>query len=380
MLAASAALLAVMTGVTAYALTQRSEAQKQAALALTQQTRAEQLAGIAQRAEARGGQVGRAGTGGGATGTRGGAETRRNRPRSRNSRKPKPPNRLRTPKHHGRKPSSRSRKRRRHSKRRKSRRTSLQLSQADAEQQAANAQQQQAEAQKQKEIAQKAESAAKQQAAIAKRARARAVAEARIAEGRAFAATALTELSTDPELAVRDALQAARLDPESAEDVLRKSLAASRVRSVLPSGGGDAQDASSRANGARMLTAGSGGGDAQDASFSREWRAHVDGGKRWRGAHLQRKDGLVGPSLKVGSFIRAASFSPDGRLVATASRDGFARLWSVESGDVLYTLRHGSTRRHEPCLLSGTGNSWPPRAPTRLRVCGTSRAGDGSGT
>ncbi len=49
LLAASAALLAVMTGVTAYALTQRSEAQKQAALALTQQTRAEQQAGIAQR-------------------------------------------------------------------------------------------------------------------------------------------------------------------------------------------------------------------------------------------------------------------------------------------------------------------------------------------
>ena len=125
LLAASAALLAVMTGVTAYALTQRGEAQKQAALALTQQGRAEQQAAIARRRRLQAATLAAQARRGGATGTRGGAETRKNRPRSRNSRKPKPPNRLRTPKHHSRKPSSRSRKRRQHSKRRKSRRTSL---------------------------------------------------------------------------------------------------------------------------------------------------------------------------------------------------------------------------------------------------------------
>ena len=225
-------------------------------------------------------------------------------------------------------------------------------SQADAEQQAANAKQQRAEAQRQKEIAQKQESAAQQQAAIAKRARARAVAEARIAEGRAFAATALTELSTDPELAVRDALQAARLDPESAEDVLRKSLAASRVRAVLPSGGGDAQGASSRANRARMLTAGSGAGDAQDASFSANGALILTAGSGGEARIFNARTSSLVRVLKVGSFIRAASFSPDGRLVATASRDGFARLWSVQSGDRPPHLATW-TRRHEPCLLSG---------------------------
>ena len=152
------------------------------------------------------------------------------------------------PKHHVSKPSSRRRKRRRHSKLAQEQANFAALSQADAEQQAANAQQQRAEAQRQKEIAQKQESAAKQQAAIAKRARARAGKRRRVSpKGRAFAATVLTELLTHPELAVRDALQAARLDPESAEGVLRKSLAASSVRAVLPSGGGDAQGASSRA-------------------------------------------------------------------------------------------------------------------------------------
>ena len=88
-----------------------------------------------------------------------------------------------------------------------------------------------------------------------------------------------------------------------------------------------------------------------------EWRAHVDGGKRWGGAHLQRTLGQVHKALKAGSFIRVASFSPDSRLVATASRDGFARLWSLETGGHApyippRTRGHESrflTRRAVPC-------------------------------
>ena len=36
----------------------------------------------------------------------------------------------------------------------------------------------------------------------------------------------------------------------------------------------------------------------------------------------------------------AAAFSPNGRLVATSSLDGTARVWSIEDGSIVATLRH----------------------------------------
>ena len=61
---------------------------------------------------------------------------------------------------------------------------------------------------------------------------------ARQARARALDATALIELSTDPQRAVADAVAAARITPSSrAETVLRQALGAARLRRVLPPGG-----------------------------------------------------------------------------------------------------------------------------------------------
>ena len=68
----------------------------------------------------------------------------------------------------------------------------------------------------------------------------------------------------------------------------------------------------------------------------------------------------------------AVAFSPDGRLLATASDDQTVRLWDVATGQ---TPRRPADRPHRRGVRrwrsARTGALWPPPAPTRRCGCGT---------
>jgi WD40 repeat protein len=122
----------------------------------------------------------------------------------------------------------------------------------------------------------------------------RASAQARIAQSRELASSAITRLDLDPELAVRLALEGAKVSPTvQAESALRQALFRWRGRS----------QASSPAR------------DAPPATLAvRELKGHVDD-------------------------VMSVAFSPDGIRLLSVSCDRTARLWNVADGTELLVLR-----------------------------------------
>lgn len=139
--------------------------------------------------------------------------------------------------------------------------------------------------------------------------------EARQARARALEATAFAELSSDPQRALADAVDAARAAPSGrAEGVLRLALLDARLRRVLPARG-SVSVVSFAPRGGRMLAAGA----------DRRVRVYSAGGT------LER-------TLPVGAPVRAASFSPTGDLLVTAAGRAVS-VWDVANGTRLRTLR-----------------------------------------
>jgi WD40 repeat protein len=122
-----------------------------------------------------------------------------------------------------------------------------------------------------------------------------------------LAATAVAQLLTDPDQSVELAHQVARLDPTPRiEDLLRRSLVASRVRRVFRPGDGAVTEAEYSPDGSRVVT------------------ASADGSVRV----FRVRTGQELGALRHKGRATSASFSPDGRLIATAGSDRTARLWS----------------------------------------------------
>jgi WD40 repeat protein len=179
-----------------------------------------------------------------------------------------------------------------------------------------------------------------------------AIAQSKISRSRELAASAVSQLETDPELAI--ALAAAGANGQrtpQAEDALRRALRVSHARVVLRGHAGPVRSAAFDPNGRRVVTAGQDGtarvwdaatgrqvlvlrhrGPVLQASFSPDGRliltASADGTARlWDAA-----DGTQRAVLEHDGPVRKASFSHDGTLVVTASDDGTARVWRTENG------------------------------------------------
>ena len=74
-------------------------------------------------------------------------------------------------------------------------------------------------------------------------------------------------------------------------------------------------------------------------------------------------------TLAHDSRVSGVAFSPDGRLLATASEDKAARLWDPATGDCLRTLT-GHADGVRLWRSARTDGCSPPPAPTRPRGCG----------
>ena len=205
---------------------------------------------------------------------------------------------------------------------------------------------------------------------------------ARTAKARELEASALVQLARDPELGLLLAAQAARMAPSAAsEDVLRRTLNESRVRTVARLGA-PVSDLAALPDGGLAAVVGDGGVRYVDPDTGRPGRvlvppqrgsstwltdAHaltvrgttltvrglpdgevaatidVPSGTRYatagpqanrfvvageRGARLYGRDGQLLAVLGHPARVQRAAFSPNGLLIATAGADGDAIVWN----------------------------------------------------
>jgi WD40 repeat protein len=201
----------------------------------------------------------------------------------------------------------------------------------------------------------------------------------RVARARELDASALLELGRDPERGLALALRAARLAPSAAtEDVLRRALRESRVRTVARLGA-PVRDLAALPGGTLAAVTANGGVRLVDGgALGREVIAPRRGSQTWlagrnaltlrgtrltvrrlpegtvvatvpvlagtryaaagpglnrfvvagrRGASLIRSDGRLLEPLPHPARVERAAFSPNGLLIATAGADGDAVLW-----------------------------------------------------
>jgi WD40 repeat protein len=152
--------------------------------------------------------------------------------------------------------------------------------------------------------------------------RSEADAQARRARAQAFDGWALSELTTDPELSLALATEAAKVQRSPrTKDVLRTTLVASRLRWMLRTKEPVAA-AHYAPKGTRFLVA----AGTQARVFDSRTRRQL-------------------LTVDHGAPITAADFSPTGGLIYTAGKDGVLRLWSTSGRNPLRVLRLGPAIR-----------------------------------
>lgn len=159
-----------------------------------------------------------------------------------------------------------------------------------------------------------------------------AVAQTKISNSRELSASAIAQLQVDPERSLLLAIQAAKIMPtHQAEDALRQSILASRVRAVLHGHGQRVNQACFSPDGKRIITAGFDG-------TARIWDAETGRLLKILSGHADK--------------VTSAAFNADGSYVATGSNDGQARIWDVNTGQSLHVIRG-----HEKVVTSVAFNS-----------------------
>jgi WD40 repeat protein len=153
-------------------------------------------------------------------------------------------------------------------------------------------------------------------------ARSDARAQARSAGARALEASALSQLTVDPELSLLLAVEAGKREAgPRAEDVLRRSLLGSRERGIF------------RTRGPVAI-----------ASFSPDRKRALVAGERGDARLIELPEGRTVVTLANHKPITSGGFSRDGRLIVTAGNGG-ARIWSARNGGLIAALRVGAPAR-----------------------------------
>lgn len=138
------------------------------------------------------------------------------------------------------------------------------------------------------------------------------------AEAHELAANAISQLPVDPSLSLGLAVEAADLLNGSETDyALRKSLIESHLRAVMQGHDNEVVKTAFSPDGKLIAT----------ASFDRTakiWAADT-------GKLLHTLEGHNGG-------VSSVAFAPDGKLIVTASFDGTAKIWNAETGKEVFTL------------------------------------------
>ncbi len=176
------------------------------------------------------------------------------------------------------------------------------------------------EADSQRDAADRAKAEANRQRLAAVKAKATAEEQRTIAQSRELAASAIAESQFNPELGVLLATEAVKVKhTPQAEEAFRQAMIALPSRAVLRGHTGYVHSAAFSPDGKLIVTA------------SRDGTARV-----W--------DASTGQSLRElrrhTNVVRSAAFSFDGKLIVTASNDGTTRVWDASTGQSLRELGH----------------------------------------
>ena len=181
-------------------------------------------------------------------------------------------------------------------------------------------------ANREKTLAESAAAQARVAATAAKRSAAAAVAQTLVARRAArralvgeYVASSAASLSLDPVRSLRSAVAAARLESSPrVEDALRAALIARRELAIFDGGGGPTNAASFSPDGQLIATASNGGG-VRIFRTSTHKLVHA---------------------FRVGS-VASVTFSPDGTLLLAGTRNKRALIWDSGTGELLHTLPTG---------------------------------------